>query len=813
MALELENAKLRRTLERRQASEQVLSATLDSLTVLLCVLDETGEIIHVNQPWRDFAAAQQAPPGSVCEGVNYLDVCDRAVDREAEEAAIFAAGIRAALNGEQQALSLAYPCHSPDGEHWFHGHVKRLPLPGPARIVVTHQDITEPYFAHKLLRESEEKFRGLTSLAPVGIFLTDAAGTCTYANPRWCELAGMSPEAALVADWFYGVHPQDRRLVASGWQKTVATGGNWGQEFRLQSPSGDVTWVHSVATAIRDPAGQVSGYVGINLDISKRKRAEDALRLNQERYRNLFDQCPVAVWEGDLSALQAEFDRLRASGVVDLRTYFESHPEAVVQCASQVKILDVNQEWLKFFGGSGFGYVPQQLANCFTPASWPVFQDELLALAKGQTRWESVLPIRDLYGNERVVVWRLAVQPGHRETLRRVLVSFTDITDRKRAEQALREASQFNEQVICNVQEGIIVYDRNLRYQLWNPFMERLTGYPAQEILGRRPEEVFPFLRETGVLERLERALAGETPGPIEFPYTAPRLARSGWTSVSSGPLRNAVGEIIGVIATVRDITQRKQAEEGLHNLHLQLAHLGRLSILGELLAGIAHEVNQPLYAIINYAKACRNLLTQDQPNLVELSEWNQEIAAAAARAGAIIQRLRGFLKRSDAPRLPVPVDEVIQESLDLVVFETRRLQIAVQYVPNAANCPVSIDRVQIQQVLVNLLRNACEALEVREPGTRTLTVGTVRKGSFVEISVADNGLGLPSPGLGKIFEPFVTTKPHGLGMGLAISKTIVEDHGGGIRATANPHGGATFSFTLPTAAEGSCFPPLPRGD
>ncbi|MCY2992891.1 MAG: PAS domain S-box protein, partial [Planctomycetota bacterium] len=275
IALELENEGLRRTLERRQASEQVLSATLDSLSVLQCVLDETGEIIHINQAWRDFAAAQQAPSGSVCEGANYLDVCDRAVavDPEAEEAAIFAAGIRAALSGEQQALSLAYPCHAPDGERWFHGRVKRLPLPGPARVVVTHQDITEPYFAHKLLRVSEEKFRGLTTLAPVGIFLTDAAGHCTYANPKWCELAGLSPEAALVTDWFYGVHPQDRRLVASGWQKTVASGGNWGQEFRLQSTSGDITWVHSVATTIRDPAGQVTGYVGINLDISKRKRA------------------------------------------------------------------------------------------------------------------------------------------------------------------------------------------------------------------------------------------------------------------------------------------------------------------------------------------------------------------------------------------------------------------------------------------------------------------------------------------------------------------------------------------------------------
>lgn len=801
-ALERENDELRRTLARRQPSEQVLSATLDSLTVLLCVLDETGEILHVNQPWREFAAAQQAPPDAACEGANYLDVCDRAVGPGAADAAVFAAGIRAVLNGEQQALSLAYSCSAPGGERWFHGRVKRLPTAGPARVVVTHQNITEPHFAYESLRVSEEKFRGLTTLAPVGIFLTDAVGYCVYANPRWCEMAGISPEAALGADWFHGVHPQDRLTVASGWQKTVASGGRWGQEFRLQAAAGDVTWVYSAATAIRDSAGQITGYVGINLDISKRKRAEHALRLNQERYRNLFDHCPVAIWEGDLSALKAEFDRLRASGVTQLQTYLEDHPEAVDHCASLVKILDVNEEWLRFFGGSGHGDVPQRLASCFTPASWPVFREELLALAAGQARWEGVMPIRDLYGNERIVVWRLAVQPSHRESLLRVLNSFTDITDRRRAEDALREASQFSEQVIRSVQEGIIVYDRDLRYQLWNPFMEQLTGHTAQETLGQRPEEVFPFLREVGMPERLGLALAGETPRQFDFPYVEAPGGRSGWVSDCSGPLRNAAGEITGVIATVRDITAQKQAEERLETLHLQLAHLGRLSTLGELLAGIAHEVNQPLYSIVNYAKACRNVLAQDQPSLTELKEWNQEIAAAAVRAGAIIQRLRSFLRRSDVQRLPVPIDEVVQESLDLVALETRRLQIAVQYVPDAANCQVLVDRVQIQQVLVNLLRNACEAMEASLPGSRELTVATLRNGDFAEVLVVDNGVGLPSVGPVKMFEPFVTTKPDGLGMGLAISKTIVEDHGGDIRAAANPHGGATFRFTLPTAVE-----------
>jgi two-component system sensor kinase FixL len=183
--------------------------------------------------------------------------------------------------------------------------------------------------------------------------------------------------------------------------------------------------------------------------------------------------------------------------------------------------------------------------------------------------------------------------------------------------------------------------------------------------------------------------------------------------------------------------------------------------------------------------------------------QWNEEISAAAVRAGEIIKRLRFFLGRSETQRQPAGIREIIDESVALVAFETRRVGVTVCREFDDTNPEVYVDRLQIQQVMVNLLHNACEALEEKTGGARILTIRAAAAGEYVEVSVADNGSGLKAPEDPNIFEPFVTAKPEGLGMGLAISRTIVEAHGGRIWATANPKEGATFHFTLPGAGGG----------
>jgi two-component system sensor kinase FixL len=224
---------------------------------------------------------------------------------------------------------------------------------------------------------------------------------------------------------------------------------------------------------------------------------------------------------------------------------------------------------------------------------------------------------------------------------------------------------------------------------------------------------------------------------------------------------------------------------------------------MGEMVAGIAHELNQPLYSIVNFSKACRNVLSAgNRPDMEQLRDWTEEIASAAARAGAIVTQLRGFARRSESLRLLVPVNEIVEESVQLVASEAQWHRAAVRLELADRCAMVKVDRIQIQQVMVNLLRNAYEAMDDDRVAPRQATIRTELAGDTVEVSVADTGPGLPDDPSLSIFDPFVTTKPEGLGMGLAISTTIVESHGGKIWAGMNRQGGATFYFTLPLARE-----------
>jgi two-component system sensor kinase FixL len=233
--------------------------------------------------------------------------------------------------------------------------------------------------------------------------------------------------------------------------------------------------------------------------------------------------------------------------------------------------------------------------------------------------------------------------------------------------------------------------------------------------------------------------------------------------------------------------------------MRLQLTHVARLSTLGEMAAELAHELNHPLYAILNYAKAVRNVLAEEgPPDLESVREWTQEIADIALSAAEVVKRLRSFARRGQALRSVCRVEEVAAEALGLVAVELRRARVIVETCFSAAAPPVRADRVQIQQVFVNLLSNAVEAMHGVAPDLRRITIQTSLADAAVEVVVSDRGVGLPPGSETKIFEPYVTTKPQGLGMGLSIVRTIVEAHGGRLWATANPQGGAAFHFTLP---------------
>lgn len=269
-------------------------------------------------------------------------------------------------------------------------------------------------------------------------------------------------------------------------------------------------------------------------------------------------------------------------------------------------------------------------------------------------------------------------------------------------------------------------------------------------------------------------------------------------------------GKPLRCVGVHQDITEakraeaaRRQAEERLAEMEVQLRHAARLATLGALTAGIAHEVNQPLCAILNFAQACRNLASQEAPDLSLICQWSEAIAAAASRSGDIVRRMGGFSRRSPAEYREVSVRELVDDATMMVRFEAQRAKVEILQQLQDKELTIAVHPIQIHQVLVNLLRNAIEAFHDEGPSQRQVVVQVEAIAEEVRVRVVDNGPGLGNTDPKDLFAPFFTTKPTGLGMGLSISRTIVEEHRGRIWATRNEQGGLTVTFTLPIQCGG----------
>jgi C4-dicarboxylate-specific signal transduction histidine kinase len=262
-------------------------------------------------------------------------------------------------------------------------------------------------------------------------------------------------------------------------------------------------------------------------------------------------------------------------------------------------------------------------------------------------------------------------------------------------------------------------------------------------------------------------------------------------------------GKPIGVLETNNDITERKRSEESLHKAQTELAHVTRVATLGEMTASIAHEVNQPLGAVVNNASACLRWLAGQAPNLEEARKSARLIITDGHRASEIIGRIRAFVKKAPPRKDHLDINETILEVIALARSEAQQSRVSLQTQLSKEVPLVLGDRIQLQQVILNLIINAIEAMSGVGDGPRELQVGSAKDDSQgVLVAVRDSGPGLDPESLDQLFTAFYTTKPQGMGMGLAISRSIIEAHGGRLWANANQHRGATFQFTLPADAE-----------
>ncbi len=343
-----------------------------------------------------------------------------------------------------------------------------------------------------------------------------------------------------------------------------------------------------------------------------------------------------------------------------------------------------------------------------------------------------------------------------------------------------------------------------------SPSCERVTGYSTREFI----DDPTLFLRiilpeDRGTWDGHEHDSHNrQDPSEIQF-----RIRTKGgeirWIDHACLPVHDDEGKFVGIRASNRDISDRKKAEFEGQQQRNELAHVNRVAALGELTSSIAHELNQPLAAIRNYASAALRFLSQSEPDLIKAKDALEGIVRDDRRAAEVISRVRELLRNKEPLHHPVQMNEVIQEVLAFVRSDVvlEGLTIETELAPEL---PVALgDRVQLQQVLLNLILNAADALNKVGPDLRKIVIKTESEGDGdVKVSVRDLGEGIDEGHREKLFEPFFTSKPNGMGMGLAISQRIIHAHGGSIRAENNPGGGATFSFTLPAWNSGQ---PLDR--
>ena len=499
------------------------------------------------------------------------------------------------------------------------------------------------------------------------------------------------------------------------------------------------------------------------------------------------------------AALQAEnIERKRAEDALRRQAnLLEQVHEAILVCELPGTIIYWNRGAEQLYGFSreeAIGRLSHDLLR--TEHAIPMDLFEATIERHGTWTGELTQTTRD---GRKVVVDSRCVLVHEADGRRLVLETNRDITERKRAE-------YLTGQVFESLPDGVAIIGRDYRYQQVNPAYEQQWGGPrmsAERIVGMHVADVVGMeVFEQTAKPYLDRCFDGE-----EGSY-------AGWFSNALGqryvagtcsPLRPHSEPVESALVIVRDLTEHMLASEALREAQAELAHVTRVTTLGEVTASFAHELNQPLAAILNNANACLGLLPSGRADLDEVRDALADIVTDADRASAIIERVRGLAKRSSPEQVPLQLVDVVADIVALAAAESVARRVAIRTdIPT--DLPVVLgDRVQLQQVLLNLVVNGMDAMSTVDEPERKLEIrgrpDTQDGSPAARISVQDRGIGLHAGQADRLFEAFYTTKPHGMGMGLAISRSIIEAHGGRLWAESNRGPGATFSFRLPAAA------------
>jgi len=604
-----------------------------------------------------------------------------------------------------------------------------------------------------------------------------ADGSAEFANRAWQEYTGCSSPELIGFSWHAAIHPDDLPKLIQEWTVPAAGGKPFESEARVRRADGEYHWfaIRKALAVSRDQIGKPSLRALIACeDIQERKQAQDRLQQSEQRWQTAFANSAISIMMRDRT------DRIFASNKAFRNMLGYTESELYHLCQIDITYEEDRELNLELIGELWEG------------------KRQHFQIEKRYRRKDGTL------------VWvrnNVALVPGTGGVTPFLFTIVEDITQRKQEESERRYTEEKHRVIVEAASDAVICVDECSVILLANPATARIFGYEPAELIGKPLTVLMPeFLRK--LHEHGFRRYLATGQRHINWQGTElTGLRKNG----DEFPVEVSFGEVTAeghrlFTGFIRDISERKQAEElraSLHATQAELARVSRLTTMGELAASIAHEVNQPLTAVTNNANACLRLLANRNLEPEVLRRALEEIVADGTRASAVIARIRAFIKKTPSEKIELDMNEVIQEVLALTGREIHENRVLLECQLTKALPSVWADRVQLQQVLLNLIINGIEAMTTVTSRPRSLLVRSKLDGSGeVLVAVHDSGTGL---GLerDRVFAPFFTTKANGMGMGLPISRSLVEGHGGRLWATPNSPHGAVFSFALPVAARG----------
>ncbi len=667
------------------------------------------------------------------------------------------------------------------------------------------------------LAEREHEFRMANDTMPSMTWSADANGANEWFNKEWYEYTGLTPEQACNGGWKYVFHPDDRAESAATWHRIVTKREMSGLEARKRRHDGEYRWFIVRAKPHCDATGRIVRCYGAESDIDDLKRAEILLAGEKRSFEMMTTDQPLTTILDSLCQtlsvltdasfvtimLQDEESRtLRPGGGHNL-------PEGFSDAVSGIP---VGPE----FGSCGtaaFRQEPVWIDNVDTDPRWDCARD-IVGRFGFKSCWST--PIMSGRGSVFGTIAVYSNRPrsaGDRE--RQAIDRFTQLAsfvlERKIAEDSLRKSEAMLAEGQRISHTGSWAWTVSSDKLEWSEEHGNIFGYSISEVGGTLASMLDRMLPDQAALVRdaMRTAVSERTDIQFEYQATLPggntiQLLCTGRASIGQS------GEVTGYVGTTMDITDRKRVESELmrsaahlREVQAELEHVARATTMGELAASIAHEVNQPLTGIVASGGAALRWLSKATPDVVRARDSLKNVIDDGRRASEIVTRIRKMFRKEMATVEPVRMAELIGDVISLTRGELQKTKVALKLdIPDDLPM-VPVDRVQLQQVFVNLILNSIEAMKSIDRD-RAITIDFSEDHDLVTVGVNDNGPGVPEDLADNIFQPFQTSKTNGMGMGLSICRTIVENHGGQMRLAKTETPGCRFEFTLPIQAVSS---------